>query len=192
MIDALDPDLVQYANLVRRDGAAAPAEHPDVRGAALGQHLDHVAEEFVVAALVGAHGNAVGVFLDGRIDDVAHRTVVAQVHDLATFALYQPAHDVDGRIVAVEKAGGGHEAQRMVGRFRAAGQLLGGLAHGENPVGVSEQFFILTRLIHDPFGARRGRCAARRRSTHPPGCEVFQNTGRARSQSSGRCTRRAR
>jgi hypothetical protein len=42
------------------------------------QKIDHVFEEFDVAALVAGNGNALGVFLDGGIDNFLDRAVVAR------------------------------------------------------------------------------------------------------------------
>ena len=38
---------------------------------------------------------------------------MAQVHDLGPLGLQEPTHDVDGGVVPVEQAGGGHEAHRV-------------------------------------------------------------------------------
>ena len=52
VVDALDAVGLQLADLLGRDRAAAAAEHADVAGAALAQHVDHVLEVLDVAALV--------------------------------------------------------------------------------------------------------------------------------------------
>ena len=131
VVDALHALGLQGGNFLGRDGAAAAAEDADVARAALGQHLHHIAKKFRVAALVARQGNAVGVFLDGGADDVFHAAVMAEVHHFRALCLYQAAHHIDGRVVAVEEAGGGDEAQRCLG----AGKVVGGggrlhLAHG--------------------------------------------------------------
>jgi hypothetical protein len=41
------------------------------------QPIHHVAEEFVVPALVGTHRDTVGIFLDRRADDVINAAVVS-------------------------------------------------------------------------------------------------------------------
>ena len=96
---------------MRRDRAATADHDADVAGAALAQHVDHVAEVLVVAALVGAHGDAVGVLLDRGPHDVGDAAVVAEVHDLGAVRLQQPANDVDRSVVAVEQRGRADEAQ---------------------------------------------------------------------------------
>ena len=111
-VDLLDAVALQLGDLGRGDGAAATDDHADVAGAELAQHVDHVGEVFVVAALVGAHGDAVGIFLDGRAHDVGDAAVVPEVHDLGAVGLQQPADHVDRGIVAVEQRGGADEAQR--------------------------------------------------------------------------------
>jgi hypothetical protein len=65
--------------------------------------------------------DAVGVFLQRGAHDVLDAAVVAQVHDFRALRLDQPAHDVDRRIVAVEQAGRGNEAQRRRLGVRFAG-----------------------------------------------------------------------
>jgi hypothetical protein len=65
-----------------------------------------------VAALVRADGDAVGVLLDGGVDDVLHRAVVPEVDDLGALGLQHAAHDVDAGVVAVEQAGRGDEAEK--------------------------------------------------------------------------------
>ena len=80
----------------------------------------------------------VGVFLQRRADHVLDAAVVAQVDDFRALRLDQPAHDVDGGVVAVEQAGGGDEAQRRAVFVKRGGLLLfgkvgGGGAHRSNP-----------------------------------------------------------
>ena len=45
--------------------------------------------------------------LDRGLDNLLHRTIVAEVHDLGALGLEDPAHDVDGRVVTVEERGVG-------------------------------------------------------------------------------------
>jgi hypothetical protein len=68
-----------------------------------------------VAALVGADGNGLDVLVDRGPHDVVDRAVVAQVDDLDALGLEDAPHDVDGGVVAVEQAGGGHDAYRVHG-----------------------------------------------------------------------------
>ena len=74
-----------------------------MRIAALAQHVDHVGEILVVAALVGADRNGIGVLVDGRAHDVGDAAVVPQVHDFGAVPLQQTPDHVDGGIVAVEE-----------------------------------------------------------------------------------------
>jgi len=85
-VDARHAARVQLVDLARHDHAAPTAENPDVGAAALAQHVEHVTEKLLVPALVGAHRNGVGVFLDGGAHDLADRAVVAQMHHLRTRA----------------------------------------------------------------------------------------------------------
>ncbi len=95
-----------------RNRAAAPDDHANVTGIVLAQHVHHVAEVLVVAALVGTDGDAVGVLLDRRADDVGNAAVVTEMHDLGTVRLEKAPDDVDRGIVPVEQRRGAHETQR--------------------------------------------------------------------------------
>ena len=118
---------VQFLDLVRDDDAAATAEDLDVFAAALAQQVHHVLEELDMAALVRGDGNALRIFLQGGVDDLLHRTVMAEVDDFGAGALKNPAHDVDRGIVAIEQRCCRDEAHlvlRFVGRqLRGDGQI---------------------------------------------------------------------
>ena len=94
-IDPADAVFMQLSYLVRDDNATTAAKDPDIGSAALAQHIDHVLEEFGVAALIGADRDALGIFFDCRIDNFPHRPVVAEVNDFRTGCLKDAAHDVD-------------------------------------------------------------------------------------------------
>ncbi len=119
--DLGDAAGLQLGDLARDDDAAAAAEHLHVLGAALFQQLEHVGEELHVAALVGRHGDGLGVLLHGGVDDVLDRAVVAEVDHLGAVRLEDPAHHVDGRVVAVEERGGGDEADLVLGLVAVGG-----------------------------------------------------------------------
>ena len=107
------PVALQVVDLVGHDGPAAPAVHPDVGPPGGPQPVDQVPEVLDVAALVGADGHPLHVLLDGRGHHLVHGPVVAQVDHLGPLGLQQPAHDVDGGVVAVEEAGRGDEPNGM-------------------------------------------------------------------------------
>jgi hypothetical protein len=131
MVDALHPIGLQLGDLLRGDGAAAATEHPHMAGAAFAQHVHHVLEVLDVAALVGRQRDRIGVLLQRRAHHILDAAVVAEMDHLRALRLDQPAHDVDRRVVAVEQAGRGDEAQRAgVGlRQRHAGR---GNAHRDD------------------------------------------------------------
>ena len=111
------PGLAQPRDLRGHDHAAAAADDPDVVGAGLAQRLHEVLEVLHVAALVRRDRDALDVLLERRVDDLLHRAVVPEVDDLAALALEDPPHDVDRRVVAVEQARGGDEADGVLGRW---------------------------------------------------------------------------
>src|SRR4029079_13409216 len=62
---------------------------------------------------VAGDGDALRVLLDRRVDDLGDAAVVAEVDDLGTGGLPQPAHDVDRGVVSVEEGGGGDQPYRV-------------------------------------------------------------------------------
>ncbi len=135
-VDARHAVVHQGADLAWHDHAAAAAKHLHLGAAALAQQIDHVLKILHVPALVGADGDALHILLQGGRDHLIDRAVVPQVDDLGPHALQQPAHDVDGGVVAVEQAGGGDEAhlvaRAVVGQGLEVGVQVG---HGrQSPV----------------------------------------------------------
>jgi hypothetical protein len=101
------------------------------------QPVHHVTKELVVTALVGTDGDAISIFLDGGTHDVINASVMAEVDNFGALRLYQAAHDVDCRIVAIEQRGSGDEAQRCLDfRYGGTWQIGGCSTHRS---GISEQ-----------------------------------------------------
>src|SRR5690348_16519282 len=141
VVDALHAVGFQLPDLFRGDGAAATAEHADMAGALLLEHVDHVLEVLDVAALVGRHGDRVGILLQRGAHHVLDRAVVAEVDHLRALGLDDPPHDVDRCVVAIEQAGRGDEPQWGGFRLRdAGGDVLGGGTHGNSGHRVLEPF----------------------------------------------------
>src|SRR4029077_16864729 len=88
-VDLLHAVAFERRDLVGRDGASAADHYPHVAVATLAQHVDHVGEVLVVAALVGADGNGVGVLVDRGAHDVGHAAVVPEVHHFRATCLQQ-------------------------------------------------------------------------------------------------------
>ncbi len=120
-VDLLDAVPLESLDFLGRDGATTADDHADVVAAALPQHVDHVREVFVVAALVRADRHRVRVFLYRGAHNVSDTAVVPKVHDLGAMRLQEPPDHVYGGVVAVEEGGGGYEAQRP---FQANGRGL--------------------------------------------------------------------
>ena len=94
---------VQFLDFCRHDNAATTAENLDIFATTRLEQVNHVLEELDVTALVRGDADALRVFLQGGIDDLLHRTVMAKVNHLGTSRLQNAAHDVDRRIVAIEQ-----------------------------------------------------------------------------------------
>ncbi len=112
MVDAFDAVALQLGDFLGRDGATAAAKYLDMGRTTVSKHVDHVLEILDVAALVRTERDRVGVFLQRGAHDVLDAAVVAQMDHLGALRLDQAAHDVDRRVVAVEQARRGDEAQR--------------------------------------------------------------------------------
>jgi len=104
----------QFVDLGRENRAAATSEDLDVTGAALAQQVEHVLEVLDVAALIRGHRDRLRILLDGAIDDLGHRAVVAEMDDLGPGGLQYSPHDVDGGVVAIEQRRGGNDANVIV------------------------------------------------------------------------------
>ena len=75
-----------------------------------------------MAALVGADGDALRVFLQRRRDNLVHRAVVPEVDDLRAHVLQDAPHDVDGGVMPVEQAGGSNDPYLI---YRSVGHDVG-------------------------------------------------------------------
>ena len=98
-----NPIGVQLLNFGGQDGPTATAKNLDVSGTLFVEQIVHVFEILIVPPLVRGDGNALDIFLDGRIDNFLDRAVVAQMDDLGARTLHDAAHDVDGGIVPIKK-----------------------------------------------------------------------------------------
>ena len=132
-VDPRNPALVQLADLRADDHATAATEHPHVLSAAAAQQLDHVLEILDVPALVGRDRDALRVLLQRRGDHLVDRAVMSQVDHLGARGLQDASHDVDRRVVTVEEARRGDEADLvlcLVGEAFRIGQVGHGVAPG--------------------------------------------------------------
>ena len=114
-VDLGDAIGFEFPDFLRHDHPSPAAEDLDVGNAALAQQVDQVFEEFDVAALVARNGHPLDVLLDGRVHDLLHGAVVAEMDHLDPGVLNDPAHDVDGRVVSVEDRGGRHQPDGVLG-----------------------------------------------------------------------------
>ena len=153
----------QFLDLVGHDNPAAAAENLDVASVALPEQIDDVLEELHVAALVAAGAHGMGVFLDGRVDDVLHRAVVAQVDHLGSGALKDAPDDIDGRVVTVKKRCRRYGANRVLGYIR-----FGFYGHGKPlPYGENQTSWPMIRAVWSSiYFCRPILAKAQRRKAH--------------------------
>ena len=111
--DARHAAPVELLDLLGHDHPAPPAVDAHVAAPPGAQAVEQVGEVLHVAALVGADGHGLNVFGHHGGGHLVDRTVVAEVDDLGPLTLEEPAHDVDGRVVAVEEGGRGHHPHRV-------------------------------------------------------------------------------
>jgi hypothetical protein len=104
---------VQLFDLGGENGAPATSEDFDI-GFGLPQQVDHVLEKLDVATLVGSEGDPLDIFGDGAAHDLGHRPVMTEMDHLGPGGLEQPAHNVDGGVVAVEQGGGTDQAHLVL------------------------------------------------------------------------------
>jgi hypothetical protein len=69
----------------------------------LPEEVNHILEELDVSALVAAYPDGLRVFLNSRFNDFRDSSIMAEVNYLSACPLKDPSHDVDGRVVTVEK-----------------------------------------------------------------------------------------
>ena len=72
-------------------------------GPAFVEQVVHIFKKLDVAALITGNGNALHVFLNGAINNFGNGSVVAKMNHFGPRRLHEPTHEVDGRIVAIEK-----------------------------------------------------------------------------------------
>src|SRR5690348_9708856 len=61
-----------------------------------------------------------------------HTAIVAKMNDLSSFALHNPAHNIDGSIMSVEQRSGGYDSYSMI--FFLRHKFLDGLLHKLKPL----------------------------------------------------------
>jgi hypothetical protein len=79
------------------------------------QQIFHVFEKFYMASLVTGNSDALYIFFNGTLYYFGYTAVVPEVNDFCTLALQDAAHDVDGRIVAIEQRGSGYNSNFLLG-----------------------------------------------------------------------------
>ena len=83
-IDPTDPIIHQFFDFPGNDHSAAAAENPDVLCIVLTEEIDHVAEKFIMPALIRTDGNPLDILLNGDFDDFLHPTVVSEMNYLCS------------------------------------------------------------------------------------------------------------
>ena len=112
-IDLLHAGLFQDPGLLGHDHPAAAAKDLDMGGPGRPEALGQVGEELHVPALVGGDADRIRILFRGGLDDLGHAAVMPQVDDLGPLGHQQAPHQIDGRVVAIEKRGGGDDPGGM-------------------------------------------------------------------------------
>src|SRR5438045_1903268 len=114
-IDAGNAVLHKVADLLRQDHSSAATKNSDMAGASFSQKVHHVSEVFVVPALVAGHCDGLCIFLYSSGDNFFNRTIVSKMYHFTPGRLYDAAHDIDCRIMAIKKTGRGHYPDLILG-----------------------------------------------------------------------------
>ena len=109
--------LRKQRDLFGHDDAATASEDLDVTGALLRELVGEVGEVLDMSTLIGRHRYGVRVLTDGSAHHLVDTAVVTEVDDFGALRLQDASHDVDGGVVAVKEACGGHETNRRLCRL---------------------------------------------------------------------------
>src|SRR5690606_39030401 len=88
------------------DGASSSAKDLNMPAARVTEKIFQVAEKLQMPTLVRGDGDGMGVFFNGAFYYFVDAPVMPQVDDLRAFGLEDPAHDIDGGIMAVKEGRG--------------------------------------------------------------------------------------
>ena len=124
MVNPGDAVVVKLLDFLRENGSSASTKNPNVPRPAFVQEVLHVLEVLHVSALVGGHGDRLGVFLNGGGHHLVDAAVVPEMDDFTSGPLHDAAHDVDRGIVTVKQAGGRDDSDFVLGGVG------GGILHG--------------------------------------------------------------
>ncbi len=94
---------MQFGNFGGEDGTTPAPKNFDVTGPAFVEQVKHVLKKLDMATLITGYGNALHVFLNGTVHNFGGGAVVAEVNHFGSRRLHQPTHQINGRIMAVEK-----------------------------------------------------------------------------------------
>ena len=96
------------------------------------QQVHHILKVLNMAALIGADGDALSIFLQCSLNHFGHRAVVGQMDNFNTSTLKNTTHNINRRIVAIKKAGSGNKAQwyALLGSSLLGSSLIGGSTSG--------------------------------------------------------------
>ena len=93
-----------------------------------------------MTSLIRRDCDSIGIFLNRSIDDLLCASIVAQMDDLCSLVLKDPANDVDGRVMSIEEAGscdesgGAHGSSwtLRVGKSKESLRFLNGISSKES------------------------------------------------------------
>jgi hypothetical protein len=74
------------------------------------EEIPQVFEKLHMSALVRSESDRLHIFFNGRFGNFVYTPVVAEVNHFDPFGLQDPAHDIDGSIMPIEKGSGCNDA----------------------------------------------------------------------------------
>ena len=106
---------LEFCDFLRHDDTAAASKYPDMAGSLFLEQVIHVFEILDVPPLIGRDGDSLNVLLNRRLNHFSYRPVMTEVDYFCATRLQDATHYVNCRVVSIEQAGGGDEANGIDG-----------------------------------------------------------------------------
>src|SRR5687768_1829669 len=103
---------MELFNFRGKDGATTTTKYFDMTTLIFFQEVFHVFKKLHMPALVTGNRYCLCIFFNRGFYNFLHRTVMAQVDDLRSFALHDAAHNINSGVMPVKQACSGHYPDR--------------------------------------------------------------------------------